>query len=509
MERRTMRAERRAESCPATAVRIGTAGVAGDAVGARGLPSVLPCLIAAMAVLVFSACRDGVATQGRASGPQSVHALVLEPERVERIVEITGTLGGAEEVTVAAEVDGRVEKVLADLGDRVEPGAPLIQLDVSELRLKEAQADSDYLQSLARLGVDAKGLDKFVPEAQADVRRSEADLADAKRNLDRGDELMKRGLLAESELDTLRTRTRIAEATLQKALEDARSNFALAKGRRASLGLARKKLRDATIATPIAGSVAKRMVALGEYVKAGQPVAVVVMTDPLKLHGEAADRYMGQLRAGMPVEIDFDITGLETHMGELARIGPLVSATSHTFPVEALFPNAEGKLKPGIFARARIRIGSDEEVFVAPETAISSVAGVHKIFVVKDGRAQVRPITILGKRGGDALFQGEIAAGDQLILTGIARMYEGAEVKIQESKGDAVVRENAAAAPGARGAMAGPDGAAKTAAGRPAGAEAGADNETGDSAGGPAEVSEEAAAAEDGLGAEAAAERKE
>ncbi|AKU90283.1 efflux RND transporter periplasmic adaptor subunit [Vulgatibacter incomptus] len=396
---------------------------------------VFPIVIALL--LALAGCSKSEPVQARPNGPVQVHALTVQPERVERIVELTGRLGGAEEVTVSAEVDGRVEKVLADLGDKVALGAPLVQIDASELRLREAQADSDYLQSLAKLGVEAARLDRFEPEAQADVRRAEADLAEARRNLERGEELMKRGLLAEGELDTLRTRERVATASQQKALEDARSSFALAKGRRASLGLARKKRLDSTITSPVAGSVAKRMVALGEYVKAGQAVAVVVVTDPLKLHGEAPDRYAGQLHRGMPVDVELDVAGLGAHTGEVARVGPLVSATSHTFPVEALFQNADGTLKPGLFARAKIRVGADEEVFAVPETAISSVAGVTKVFVIEDAKARSRAITVLRKRDGDALLQGELKAGDRVVLTGIARMYEGAEVQVMDAPAEA------------------------------------------------------------------------
>lgn len=407
-------------------------------------------MLLAAALAALAACSGGNTAQPRQMGPVQVQVRQLQPERVEQIVELTGTLGGGEQVTVAAQVDGRVEAIHADLGDSLTQGAPLVQLDASELRFQVAQAESEYQQSLARLGVEARDLDQFRPELQADVRRTEADLGEAKRNRLRGDELMQRGLLAEGELDTLRTRERVADAAHQKAIEDARSNFALAKGRRASLGLARKKLKDATITSPIQGAVARRMVSLGEYVKAGQAVAVVVMTDPLKLHGEVPDRYMGKLQPGMQVEVELDLAGTVKHRGEIARIGPLVSPTSRTFPVEALFRNEEGKLKPGLFARARIRIGSDEEVFAVPETAVSSVAGVNKVFVVgAEGKATVRPVTILRKRGGDALLQGQLASGERLILTGIARLFEGSEVQVVDAVRDVVAEPEAG--PGAGG----------------------------------------------------------
>lgn len=365
--------------------------------------------------------------------PALVEARAVQPEKVERVVEITGTLGGAEEITLAAEVDGKVEKVLADLGDPVKAGATIVQIAPAELRLRAEAANAEFLQALARLGVGGDGLDAYAPEKHAAVRRAEADHEEAKRNLERGAELMKRGLLAQGELDALGTKERVADAALQSALEEARSGFALARAKRAAWGLARKDLADASISSPLSGVVAKRLVSVGEYVKSGQAVAVVVVTDPLKLRGEAAERWAGAVEKGMKVEVEIDASG-GAREGEVSRVGPLVSGDSRTFPVEAVFANKDGKLKAGLFARARIHVGSEEEVFPVPETAVSTLAGVTKVFVVEDGKAHERKVDILRKRGGDALLVGDLKAGDQVILTGIARMFEGAPVQLGSGK---------------------------------------------------------------------------
>jgi multidrug efflux pump subunit AcrA (membrane-fusion protein) len=120
-----------------------------------------------------------------------VRTLPLESEAVERVVEITGTLAGREEVTISAEVDGKVEAVVADLGDAVEAGAVLLQLDRTELRLQVAQARSEYDQALARLGIDGAALDRFDPASHTEVRRTQADLDEAARNLERGRTLVR------------------------------------------------------------------------------------------------------------------------------------------------------------------------------------------------------------------------------------------------------------------------------------------------------------------------------
>lgn len=390
-------------------------------------------------LLLAAACSSGGTERARPRGPVSVRTIELRAEAVERVVEVSGPLAGLEEVTVSAEVDGRVAAIAADLGDAVDVGAPLLRLDPSELRLQVARAESEYLESLARLGIDDRELGSFDPATQAEVRRTLADLEEARRNLARGEELFGRNLLAQGEVDALRTRVRIAEAAYQQALESARSAFALAKGRKAALSLAQKKLRDATIVSPIRGVVARRLVALGEYIRAGQPVAVVVMTDPLKLQAEIPERYVGQIAPGMEVEIR--TAGSEPHRGTVSRVGPLVSGTSRTFPIEALFERPGKRLRPGVFAAGVVRLGVDEEVFAVPETAISSVAGVTKVFVVEKGVARERSVTLLRKRGSDALVQGGLRDGETLAVTGIARLYDGAPVRVESTEPEARAEE--------------------------------------------------------------------
>ncbi len=385
-----------------------------------------------LALILVAGCTgdQGQAVRKGPSGPLAVRTFEVRPEMVEQEIELTGTLGGLEEIPVSAEVEGRVEKVLADLGDKVKAGEPIVQIAAAELRLKAEQAEADYLQALAMLGVDEQSLDRFDASTTAAVRRALADLEEARRNLQRGEEVMRRGLMAQGELDLLQTRLRVAEAAHQAALEESRSSYATARSRKAAAGLARKKLQDAAVRSPVDGVVASRLVSAGEYVRAAQAVAVVVVTDPLKLKSDAPERYATSVKPGMAVTVTVGIPGGGGHAGRLSRVGPAVSVSSRTFPVEALVPNESGALKPGLFARARISLGQSEEVFAVPETAISSLAGVTKVFVLEGEKASERKIEILRKRGSDALLVGELKGGDLVIVTGIARLQDGLKVRV-------------------------------------------------------------------------------
>jgi len=327
-------------------------------------------------VAVLGAC--GGADKGKAPPkPTSVRVLDAKEEQVERVIEITGTLAGAEEVVVSAEVAGRVERVAADLGDVVKTGATLIQLAREAPRLQAALADADYATALARVGADDKGLDAVKPEEASSVRRAAADREEANKNLGRVQELFNKGVAAQAELDIARTRDAAADAAWAAARDEAAANIAVAMSRRASLGLARKSLNDTAITSPVDGVVALRSVALGELVQPGQAVARVVVASELKLRGDVPERYADVVSAGLELEVEVASVGVTTK-GKVARVGPLVDAASRTFPIEARLDNTDGKLKPGSFARARVVVGEDEVVFAVPEVAVSNVAGVTR-----------------------------------------------------------------------------------------------------------------------------------
>lgn len=221
----------------------------------------------------------------------------------------------------------------------------------------------------------------------------------------------------------------MTEAALAAARDDALANLATAKSRRAALGLAKKRLADATIASPVDGMVAQRLVSLGEVVKPLQPVMRVVQTHPLKLRGDIPERYADVVTKGLALEVTVDSAGA-TVRGVVSRVGPVIDDGSRTFPIEAQLGNADGRLKPGTFARARVVIADDEVVFALPETAVSNVAGVTKVFVAVDDAAVERRVQLLRKRGSDALLSGDLKAGDRVIITAIARLFPGAPVQI-------------------------------------------------------------------------------
>jgi RND family efflux transporter MFP subunit len=385
--------------------------------------------------VTLAACTGGGAdapTGGKPGGPVVVRLAVARAETLPTALEFTGTLSGGEEVTVSAEVEAAVAEIVADMGDRVAAGDPLVRLNVEDLRLRAEQAEAEFQQARARLGTEPG---HFAPERAAAVRRAQADLEETRRELTRGEELRRREVSAPADLESLRTRVTQAEAALQSALEDARAAAATADARRAAADLARKRLRDAVIRAPIAGAVSRRLVAPGEYVKIGQAVARVVVTDPLKLQGEVPERHAGAVRTGLPVTVSSEALAGQSLTGTLTRVSPEVSVSTRTFTVEARLSDPEGRWKPGMFARASIQLGTTEDVFAVPETAVSNQAGVTKVFVEQDAKASAREVRLVRKRGSDALVTGPLKDGERIIVSGVARLFDGADVKVDAGAG--------------------------------------------------------------------------
>lgn len=309
-----------------------------------------------------------------------VRVAEVTQKTVPRYIEISGSIAAPEDSAVAAEVEGKVVKVLADLGDRVRQGQVLAQIVPDEYRFRMEQA-----------------------EAQSQQGES---------NLKRVDKLAKTEMVAPQQLD------------------DAKS---IATQARAAADLARKKFRDTEIRAPFNGAIAKRMVSTGEYVRVGQPLFQVVAIDQLKLTGEVAERYLSQVRAGDPVATEVEAYPGKIFNGTVSRISPAVNPISRAFTVEARIGNKDGALKPGLFARAKLSVGVAEHAIIVPAKAISMFAGVARIYKIDQNMAHEVRVE-LDQHLPDELvvvITDALKAGDKVAVEGLGKLSDGSEVVIR------------------------------------------------------------------------------
>ncbi|HME99963.1 MAG TPA: biotin/lipoyl-binding protein, partial [Terriglobia bacterium] len=171
-----------------------------------------------------------------APAPVSIEIATVESRELLRSVEAVGTLDPNEEVTVSNQVEGTVEQLFVDLGDAVQKGQVIAQLDTRELELNVHQQEAALQQELARVGLTDPGA-SFDEATTSQVRQAEAAFADARIRLERTRKLAESGVIAQQQLDAQQAQYDGADAALRSSRETVRNIRASIAARRAALAL--------------------------------------------------------------------------------------------------------------------------------------------------------------------------------------------------------------------------------------------------------------------------------
>jgi membrane fusion protein (multidrug efflux system) len=286
-------------------------------------------LLAALAAASLAACsRPGASASPSASAtppplPADVRgvAAVASPAPAEARgagaaggsrLALTGEFVAHVRSDLVPRTGGRVGQVFVDEGQAVRRGQPLLQLETEYLRLDVARAE-------------------------AELRRAEAAATDAARDLERKKGLVQKGSVSQATFDRSQAGADQADAARQAA--------------RAALDLARQRLADATLTSPVDGVVAERRTDVGERLTEGTVAFVIEQTAPLKLRVRVPERYLGSIRPGAPVQATVEAFPGEAFRGTVSLVGGSVDPQTRTFLVEAEFANRDHRLRPGQFAR--------------------------------------------------------------------------------------------------------------------------------------------------------------
>jgi RND family efflux transporter MFP subunit len=282
-----------------------------------------------------------------------------------------------------------------------------------ELELDAQRTESALRQTEAQLGIAAGSSNVPPDEEIASVRSAAANHEDARAQLVRARDLSRQGLLPKADLETAETRFRVTEAVWQAALETVRSLKASLQDRRAGYALSRKRLNDAVVRAPIAGSVSERPVQLGQYIREN-PLVTIVQMHPLKLLTAVQEKYAHAIRKDQQVEFRVESLPGTTFKGRIAFISPAVDQATRTLPVEVLVDNTNRRLKPGFFAQGAILTEREENIVAVSEQAVSTLAGVSSVYVIEEGVVRQQNVR-LGAREGTLLEVLSGLKGDEVL----------------------------------------------------------------------------------------------
>jgi multidrug efflux pump subunit AcrA (membrane-fusion protein) len=375
--------------------------------------------------------------------PRAVHLAPVEPASFEEVIEIAGTLAADDQVTLATKVAGRLAKIEVDLASPVKQGQLIAQIETTDYELGVQQAQAALGQARAQLGLPSSGnRTQLDVDATAIVRQARATLEEARANAARLAKLAEEGLTPQADLDAARATLLRAEASLESAREEVRLREAQVRQRESELSIARQRLADTALYSPLDGFVQARRASRGEYLAAGAAVAEVVRVDPLRLRLAVPEREAVSLRSGQAVHVR--VTGQngpaarEDYSGVVARLAPSLDTQSRSLLIEADIENP-GSLRPGNFVQARIIVGARRALTV-PESAVVTFAGLQKVILVDDGRAVERPVTTGDVQGDRLEIVTGLREGEQVVVVP-GSLQQGQPVRVSDEKSEGKARE--------------------------------------------------------------------
>jgi RND family efflux transporter MFP subunit len=391
-------------------------------------------LTAILTALLSASCARSVAEKHdapRADEGIEVRAVPVEVKQIHRNVESVGSLFPLEEVTVSSEVEGKVDEVLVDIGDRVAAGQPVVRVSTIELKLAVDQQRAMFQQARARLGLTGESDDlKNILDA-AEVKKAAADLKDAEERYKRSQLLLEQQLLPRSDFDQSEARLSAGKAAYELAVQSVQNLRAQLPQYRAAVELAEKKLRDAVIRAPFKGQVKERVVAPGQYLKVQTPVMVIVSMDPLRVRLKIPETMAGWVQTGERISVFVDAYADKSFSGKLSRINPTVDPQSRTFEVEALLENTDGFLKPGFFVKARIPSAKVDQVLAIPQEALQYSYGVYKVSLIRGDTLKETEVKIGEVSGNEAEILAGVKAGDVVAVPAKGQVLsDGARIQI-------------------------------------------------------------------------------
>ncbi|MCA9511951.1 MAG: efflux RND transporter periplasmic adaptor subunit [Myxococcales bacterium] len=353
--------------------------------------SIAAALALAATASLLAACSADEAADTAAEGELVAVEPVVAIDFTERITA-TGELRATNHADIAAEVDGRVTELLAEEGAAVAEGAALLELDPARRKLDLAAARARVAEERAN---------------EENQRREVARLRELRRN----------DIASTSALDRAETALRLAESRLA--------------GAQAELGVAERALAEATVRAPFGGMVVMRKVSLGEYVQLGTPLVELVALDPIEVVFNVAEVDSARVAKGQMVRVEVAPFPDETFAATVDVVSPTIDPATRTLRVKARLENPDGRLRPGLFARADLGIADRRGVAVVSDQAVLQRTDGSVVFTVTpaDMRAHRRLIEVGGFREGRIEVASGIGAGELVVVRGQSGLVDGQLVR--------------------------------------------------------------------------------
>jgi RND family efflux transporter MFP subunit len=346
----------------------------------------------ALVPLAIGGCHkpDEASAPAAASAPLHVQTAAVAEQPMPEYLTLTGTLHANQQSDIAADASGKVLQVLVERGQAVKSGQIIATLDARS----------------ANLGATA---------AQAQSKMAQSQLEQAQRECERVKHLLDTQAISQAEFD--RQTSQCTAQQWSAAAAEAQNQSAT------------KLVGDARIRAPFDGIIGERLINVGQYVDRNTRVASIYQADPLRLELTIPEASLASIHEGVVVTFSVAAFGDDAFTGAIKFISPNVRETTRDLIAEAIVPNTDGRLRPGMFAVARVALGEKPKPVVA-SNALERDDSASRLFVVGTDHLIQERLVRLGETKGDlvAVLSG-VRPGENVVLQPGPDVRDGARAE--------------------------------------------------------------------------------
>ncbi len=332
-------------------------------------------LLSAASLSLSTACSSSSSSkQETAQSTDSTQVVTVDAARLTDFgsrQQYTAQLEAKTLNNITAQAGGRVKQILVAVGDRVAAGQVVA-------RMEATQASAAQIQ-----------------------------LADAKTNFARMDELYKVGGISKAQWEQAKS-----------ALEQAKLSYGNAS-------------ENTLLRSPISGFVTAKNYDNGDVTSPAQPILVIQQVSPLKVVVNVSEQYYTRLKPGLEAHLSVEALGEQTFSGRITKVYPTVDATTHTVGVEIEVANKDQRLRPGMYARLGLDFGTRQALTISDKAIVRQAgSGIRYVYVLKEGKAVYREVELGELQDGRYEALSGIEPGEQLIISAPSRLKNGTAVKL-------------------------------------------------------------------------------
>ena len=334
-----------------------------------------------------------------------VEVMKIKPDTLLKFINVTGRVGSEEEAYLSSKAGGRILKIYKDVGDTVKKDEKIVEIDTKSLEIQKTQAENQ------------------VKIAESSMNQTKVQFENAQRDIERMQNLFKDGVISKKELEKFELNFQ----TAKQQHETASAQLEVAKD---SLRIVDTNIQDHSIFAPFDGVVGIRKGDVGEVVGPGQLMLSLYNLEKLNAQVQVAENDISDVEIGQDARITIDALDGEELEGSVTKISGAPDSSTRLFDVHIGFKTIPDNVKPGLFLRGKILVGSKENVLTLPTQVLSKKGSEYFVFVIEDNRAVEKKVELGDRTEEKAEIVSGIEVGMKVITFGKENVKADSLVKI-------------------------------------------------------------------------------